>query len=192
MTHPLTPSQTAGPFLHIGLVWADGSDVVPRGTPGGILISGRVVDGAGEPVPDGMVETWQADPSGRFRHPDDPRGPVDGSPGPADGGFRGFGRCPTDAAGRYEIHTVKPGPLPTPDGRIEAPHLDVSVFARGLLDRLVTRIYFPDEPTNGTDPVLASITDPARRATLVASSTVDGFRFDIHLQGPDETIFFAV
>jgi protocatechuate 3,4-dioxygenase alpha subunit len=185
VTYALTPSQTVGPFLHIGLSWSDGPDVVPAGTPGAVTIAGRVLDGAGEPVPDGLVETWQADPDGRFAHPDDPRGKT------AEG-FRGFGRCATDADGWYAIRTLKPGPLPTPDGRTEAPHLDVSVFARGLLDRLVARIYFPDEPANEDDPVLASIGDPARRATLIAASTMDGYRFDIHLQGEHETVFFAL
>ncbi|MGH3744299.1 MAG: protocatechuate 3,4-dioxygenase subunit alpha, partial [Mycobacteriales bacterium] len=117
-----TPSQTIGPFLHMVLPWPDGPDVVPDGTPGAIRIVGRLTDGAGEPVPDGLIETWQADPAGRFAHPDDPRGP-------AEPGFRGFGRCPTDADGEFWFRTVKPGPLPAEDGRAEAPHLDVTVFA---------------------------------------------------------------
>jgi protocatechuate 3,4-dioxygenase alpha subunit len=186
MTEPgLTPSQTVGPFLHIGLPWDDGPDVVAGGTPGAVEIGGVVTDGAGVPVPDALVETWQADPDGRFAHPDDPRGP-------AGTGFRGFGRCPTDAEGRYRIRTLKPGPLPTPDGGTEAPHLDVSVFARGLLDRVVTRIYFPDEPAaNAADPVLTAL-DPDRRGTLIAGATEGGYRFDIRLQGADETVFFDV
>ena len=183
----LTPSQTVGPFLAIGLPWPDGPFVVPEGTPGAVEITGRVFDGAGDPVPDALVETWQADPDGRFAHPDDPRGAV--SPG-----FRGFGRCPTGPDGSYRILTVKPGALPCPDGGIEAPHLDVSVFARGLLDRVVTRAYFPDEArANAADPVLASIGDPARVATLVAEPVAAGrLRFDIHLQGDRETVFFDV
>ncbi len=185
MSLPLTPSQTVGPFLHLAMVSPDGRYVVPERTTGAVRISGRVFDGAGEPVPDAVVETWQADADGRFAHPDDPRGP-------AAAGFRGFGRCPTDTDGRYSIVTVKPGPLPTPDGGVEAPHLDVSVFARGLLDRLVTRIYFPDEPANETDPVLLSIPEPRLRDTLIAVSTVDGLQFDIHLQGEHETVFFRV
>jgi protocatechuate 3,4-dioxygenase alpha subunit len=185
---PLTPSQTVGPFLHIALPWPDGPDVVPEGTPGAIRIAGRIVDGAGEPVGDALVETWQADPEGRFVHPDDPRGD---SPARAEG-FRGFGRCPTDADGSYEIRTLLPGALPAPDGEQEAPHLDVSVFARGLLDRLVTRVYFPDEPANDGDPVLRAV--PAdRRATLVAEQVDDStYRFDIVLQGAGETVFFDV
>jgi protocatechuate 3,4-dioxygenase alpha subunit len=186
MSLPQTPSQTIGPFFAVGLIWADGPDVAAEGTPGAVRIFGRVLDGAGEPVPDALVETWQADPAGRFDHPDDPRGP-------AGSGFRGFGRCPTDAQGRWAVRTRKPGPLPTPDGGTEAPHLDVSVFARGLLNRLVTRVYFPDEPdANAADPLLASIPDPEVRARLVAAADGDGLRFDIHLQGDQETPFLAV
>jgi protocatechuate 3,4-dioxygenase alpha subunit len=189
VTPALSPSQTVGPFLALGLPWPDGSEVVPAGTPGAIRISGRVFDGAGVPVPDAIVETWQADPDGRFAHPDDPRGAV----APALAGFRGFGRSATDPDGRYEITTVKPGPLPAPDGGQEAPHLDVSVFARGLLDRVVTRIYFPDEAAaNAADPLLASL-PPGRAATLVAEEAgPDELRFDIRLQGDGETVFLAV
>jgi protocatechuate 3,4-dioxygenase alpha subunit len=191
----VTSSQTVGPFLAIGLPWPDGPYVVPVGTPGAITISGLVADGAGEPVPDALIETWQADPDGRFTHPDDPRG----APGPeqAGTGFRGFGRCPTDPAGRYRIVTLRPGPLPCPDGGIEAPHLDVSVFARGLLDRVVTRIYFADEAAaNAADPVLSTLDDPERAATLIAVAEPGGhpgeFSFDIRLQGGRETVFFDV
>src|SRR5581483_1937121 len=161
----ITPSQTVGPFLAIALPWPDGPDVVPADAPGAVRIRGRVLDGEGAGLPDALVETWQADVNGRFTHPDDPRGTSDPSPA----GFRGFGRCPTDDNGEWHVVTVKPGPLPTPDGVDEAPHLDVSVFARGLLDRVVTRIYFPDDQTaNATDPVLSSIASPRRRATLIA------------------------
>jgi protocatechuate 3,4-dioxygenase alpha subunit len=182
----VTPSQTVGPFLHIALQWEDGPYVVPAGTAGGRWLRGRVLDGAGDPVPDGLVETWQADPDGRFDHPDDPRGATVS----AIEGFRGFGRSTTDREGRFEIFTVKPGPLPAPDGGTEAPHLDVSVLARGLLHRVVTRIYFPDEPqANERDPVLASV-DPSRRPTLVATAGPDGLLHDIRLQGEHETVFF--
>ncbi len=189
MTVPrgLTPSQTIGPFLAIGLPWPDGPEVVPAGTEGAITISGRVLDGAGEPVPDALVETWQAAPDGSFAHPDDPRGA-----GPA--GFRAFGRSATDSAGRYHIITLRPGALPWPGGGTEAPHLDVSVFARGLLHRVVTRIYFADETeANAADPVLATV-DPARRGTLIAAlaGPAGQFRFDIRLQDPQETVFFDV
>jgi protocatechuate 3,4-dioxygenase alpha subunit len=163
VTLPQTPSQTIGPFFAVGLIWPDGPEVVGDGTPGAVRIGGQVLDGAGDPVPDALVETWQAD---------------------------GFGRCPTDAEGRWAIRTVKPGPLP--EGR-QAPHIDVSVFARGLLNRVVTRIYFPDEAdANAADPLLASIQGPAARARLVAVPDGDGLRFDIHLQGELETPFLAV
>ncbi len=138
-------------------------------------------------MPDGLIEVWQADPNGRFDHADDPRGPATYA------GFRGFGRCPTDAEGRFHFHTVKPGPLPAGDGATEAPHLDVSVFARGLLHRVVTRIYFPDEAeANAADPVLATL-DADERRRLTAGAENDGtLRFDIRLQGPDETPFFQL
>lgn len=164
MSAGVTPSQTVGPYLAIALPWADGPYVVPPETPGAILITGTVRDGVGEPIPDALVETWQADPDSRFNHPDDPRGAAE----PVVAAFRGFGRCPTDADGRYWIVTLRPGPLPAPDGGTQAPHIDVSVFARGLLNRVVTRIYLPDEDANAADPVLNSIADPARRATLIA------------------------
>jgi protocatechuate 3,4-dioxygenase alpha subunit len=192
VSQKVTPSQTVGPFLAIGLPWPDGPFVVPEGSPGAITITGRVFDGAGEPVPDALVETWQADPDGRFSHPDDPRG----APGGARPAFRGFGRCPTVADGSYRIVTLKPGSLPSPGGGTEAPHLDVSVFARGLLDRVVTRLYFPDEEqANAADPVLAAIGDTGREATLVARADpgkADRLRFDIYLQGEHETVFFDV
>jgi protocatechuate 3,4-dioxygenase alpha subunit len=189
VTLGLTPSQTIGPFLALGLPWPDGPDVVPPGTAGAIVITGRVLDGNGQPVPDALVETWQADPDGRFNHPDDPRGPA----APAVAGFRAFGRSATDQDGSYRIVTLRPGPLPGADGAPEAPHLDVSVFARGLLDRVVTRIYLPDnDEANAADPVL-TISDPARRATLVATPQPEGtFSFDIRLQGDNETVFFDV
>jgi protocatechuate 3,4-dioxygenase, alpha subunit len=186
VTLPVTPSQTIGPFFAVGLIWADGPEVVPEGTPGAVRIGGRVLDGAGEPVPDALVETWQADPQGCFAHPDDPRGPASGS-------FRGFGRCPTDAEGRWAIRTLKPGALPAPDGGTEAPHLDVSVFARGLLGRVVTRIYFPDEAeANAADPLLSSIPDSRVRERLVAVADGNGLGFDIWLQGERETPFLAI
>ena len=180
-----TPSQTVGPFLSLGLPWPDGPEVVARETPGAIRIHGHLIDGAGDPVPDGLIETWQAGPDGRFDHPDDPRGRV--------AGFRGFGRAATAEDGSWEVFTLKPGPVPGPGETLQAPHLAVSVFARGLLDRVVTRIYFADEPeANATDPLLSAIADPAARATLIAQPAVDGYRFDVYLQGPDETVFLAI
>jgi protocatechuate 3,4-dioxygenase alpha subunit len=188
-TPRLTPSQTVGPFLHIILPWPDGPDVVPPDAAGRIVISGRVLDGEGNGLADALVETWQADSDGRFAHPDDARGAQTS----AVAGFRGFGRAATDADGGYAISTVKPGTLPTGDGGVEAPHIDVSIFARGLLDRVVTRIYFADEPdANAADPVLLSLPDPSWRDTLVATAERGGYRFDIQLQGDHETIFFDV
>ncbi|MEV4536121.1 protocatechuate 3,4-dioxygenase subunit alpha [Asanoa sp. NPDC049518] len=179
-----TPSQTVGPFFALGLPWPDGPYAVAEDLPGAFWLRGVVLDGAGEPVPDALIEIWQADPAGRFDHPDDPRGAV------ATAGFRGFARCPTDTDGRYAIRTVKPGPVPGPDGILQAPHIDVSLLARGLLDRLVTRVYFPDEAANADDPVLARV-DPVRRSTLIAKETDDGYAFDITMQGDHETVFFA-
>ena len=180
----LTPSQTVGPFLSIALRWADGPDVVPERTPGSFWLRGRVLDGAGETVTDALVETWQADPDGRFDHPDDPRGAV--------AGWRGLGRSET-VDGEWAVRTVKPGRLPDGDGGLQAPHLDVSVFARGLLDRLVTRVYFTDEAAaNAEDAVLRSLPDDASRATLLAAPGADGYRFDVVLQGSDETVFFRL
>lgn len=177
-----TPSQTVGPYLSIALPWADGPDVVPEGAPGAVWIRGTVVDGNGEPVPDALIETWQADADGRFGHPDDPRGAVPG--------FRGFGRSPTDPEGRYAIRTVVPGVVPGVAGEDQAPHIDVSVLARGLLSRVVTRIYFADHAeANAADPVLVTVPE-ARRATLIAARTEDGYRFDVRLQGEGETVFF--
>jgi protocatechuate 3,4-dioxygenase, alpha subunit len=189
VTLPITPSQTIGPFLAIGLPWRDGPNVVPPGTPDAITITGRVFDGAGQPLPDAMVETWQADADGRFDHQGDPRGAMPSrTPG-----FRGFGRSATDADGQYQILTIKPGAVPGPRGDgLQAPHLDVSVFSRGLLDRVVTRIYFADEAeANAADPVLGSV--PAdRRDTLIAGGGDREYRFDIRLQGRAETVFFDV
>ncbi|MGH9065868.1 MAG: protocatechuate 3,4-dioxygenase subunit alpha [Acidimicrobiales bacterium] len=190
-TAQLTPSQTIGPFFVFALPWPDGPLVVAEGTRGAFRLAGRLLDGAGEPVADALVETWQADPEGRFPDGGSPPGgsPPGGSP---TGWFRGFGRCPTDAEGRFGFLTVKPGPIPGPDGT-QAPHVDVSVFARGLLRRLVTRVYFPDEAeANALDPVLSALPDAAARSTLVARPGDGGLVFDIHLQGDDETVFFAV
>ena len=175
----LTPSQTVGPFLALALRWEDGPYVVPEGTPGACWLRGRVLDGNGAVVTDALVETWQADVDGVYAHPEDER-----SVGlPVTPGFRGWGRSET-VTGQYAIHTVRPG------RREGAPHLLVSVFARGLLDRLVTRIYLPDTDL-GDDPVLDALS-PQRAATLLATGSDDGYRFDIRLRGEHETVFFAV
>ena len=179
MIFKTTPSQTVGPYFAIGLPWAEGPHAVDPATPGALTISGTIYDGAGVPIPDHLLETWQADPDGRFAHPDDPRGPVPG--------WRGFGRSPTDDDGRYRIRTVLPGALPG-----QAPHVDVSVFARGLLHRVVTRIYFPEHSqAHATDPVLVSVPE-GRHHTLVAVASDGGYLFDIRLQGAGETVFFDV
>lgn len=187
MIFPTTPSQTVGPFFAIGLPWESGPFAVPEATPGAVRITGAVYDGRGELVPDHLLEFWQADPSGAFAD-------LHGYGGPSQlAGFRGFARHGVeDGDGTFEIVTVKPGPVPGPGGTTQAPHIDVSVLARGMLQRCVTRIYFADEPNaNAVDPVLARVAPP-RRATLLAQPADGGYRFDIHLQGPDETVFFAV
>jgi protocatechuate 3,4-dioxygenase alpha subunit len=183
-----TPSQTVGPYLAIGLTWEDGPFVVPEGTPDAIWIRGRLTDGNGDAIPDGLIETWQADPNGRFDHPDDPRGAAK----PSVEGFRGFGRSMTGPDGEWGVLTFKPGRVPGVDGELQAPHIDVSVFARGMLQRVVTRIYFADEAeANAADEVLASV--PAeQRETLIATPTESGYQFDVRLQGEKETAFFAL
>ena len=160
-----TPSQTVGPFFSFGLCERPCSDVVAGGS---VRLRGRVLDGAGDPVPDAMVETWQADAAGVYR-PD-----------------FGWGRCGTDAGGRFSFTTSRPGPV---EG--QAPHLVVLVFARGLLKPLLTRMYFPDEPANAADPVLAAL-DEEERSTLVAEPDGEALRFDIRLQGERQTSFFAL
>lgn len=182
----LTPSQTVGPYLAIGLTWTDGIYAAGPGTPGACWLRGRLLDGAGDPIPDGLIESWQADPNGVFDSPEDPRGAQ------AYPGFRGYARSATDADGSFEIFTLKPGRVPDGDGGWQAPHIDLSVFARGMLDRVITRAYFADEgAANETDAVLAAV--PAdRRGTLIARPAVDGYRLDIHVQGEFETVFFSL
>jgi protocatechuate 3,4-dioxygenase, alpha subunit len=188
-----TPSATVGPYLAIGLTWDDGPYAVAEGTEGAVWLRGRVFDGNGDLVPDAMIETWQADPDGRFDHPDAPAGERRFP------GFRGFARSHTvQPAGEYGVLTLKPGRVDDGTGGLQAPHVDVSVFARGLLDRVVTRIYFADEAAaNAEDDVLRSLPDEESRQTLLAQPTADGYRLDIHLQdcaakGMRETVFFAV
>ena len=171
-----TPSQTVGPFFAIELPYAEGPYVVPDGTGGAIWLRGRVFDGAGDPIPDALVETWQAAPDGSF-----------------DREFRGFGRSGTDEEGGWAILTLKPGAVPAPDGGAQAPHVALTIFARGLLQHVFTRLYFDDEAdANAADAVLSSLPDDAARSTLIAGRVDGGYRLDIHLQGPDETVFFAV
>jgi protocatechuate 3,4-dioxygenase alpha subunit len=185
-----TASQTVGPYLHIGLTALNCADLTadaPELAGERIVIEGRVTDGNGAPVPDGMVEIWQANPAGRYRHPDDSREL------PLIPGFTGFGRVPTGEDGSFRFITVKPGVVPGEDGKPQAPHIMVSVFMRGLVKHVATRLYFPDEAAaNAADSVLALV--PAeRRGTLIATAQGQGtLRWDVVLQGPDETVFFDI
>ena len=184
----LTPSQTVGPYLSIGLLRGlVPTELVDVRDPRSIRIHGRLLDGAGDGIPDGMIEIWQANAAGRYRHA------ADGREGLAlEDGFLGFGRSGTEQDGRFSFVTLKPGPVPWPGGELQAPHIAVGVFARGLLKRAVTRLYFPDEvEANGLDPVLSRLA-PRRRATLIAVPDEGCLRFDICLQGPAQTTFFAV
>lgn len=187
MIFPTTPSQTVGPFFAIGLPWAAGPHVVAPGSPGAISLTGTVRDGAGSLIPDHLIEIWQADPQGRFAD-------MYGYGGASRAeGFRGWGRCGHEAGdGSYALVTVKPGPVAGPDGTVQAPHIAVGLFARGMTQRLVTRVYFADEAeANAADPVLARVV-PERRETLLAVPVIGGYRWDIRVQGPDETVFFDV
>jgi protocatechuate 3,4-dioxygenase alpha subunit len=182
----ITPWQTVGPYFHYALPYDSGPQVAGSSRAGAFTLHGYVYDAEGTPIPDSLVEIWQADESGRF---------VD-EPGifeaPAPDGFRGFGRCDTDADGHYAFTTVKPAGVPTEDGAEQAPHIAMSVFARGMLRRVVTRVYFDDEATaNASDPLLSSV-EASRSATLVAVSEDGGYRFDVRLQGADETVFLDV
>ena len=191
MTDPAlvpAPSQTSGPFLSIGLLRDHvGPSVLSEDDPRAIRIRGRLLDGNGDPVPDGLIEIWQANAAGRYAHEEDTRTDI-----PLEDGFRGFGRSGTVDDGWFEFVTVKPGRVATPDGGLQAPHLVVLVFARGLLKQLVTRLYFPDESeANAADPILSEL-DETERATLIARTEEGSLRFDIRLQGEGETTFFAV
>jgi protocatechuate 3,4-dioxygenase, alpha subunit len=190
----ITPSATVGPFFKYGLT-SDGAypfnDAFPRSTvtpdAGGerIVITGRILDGDGAGVPDAMIEIWQADGTGRYMHP------LQGNA--ANSKFRGFARADTDKEGGYRFQTIKPGTVAGLKGAQQAPHIMVALFARGMLRHLYTRIYFADETTaNAADGVLALV-PAARRNTLLATRGADGaYRFDIRIQGGDETVFFAV
>ena len=182
-----TPSQTVGPFFKPALIRSGQESLVTDKTRGErIVIEGRVFDGDGLAVNDAMIELWQANADGRYDHPDDSREKL------LDPDFHGFGRVATDERGCFRFCTIKPGSVPGRSDALQAPHIDVSIFARGLLKRLVTRIYFPGEPLNDTDGVLNNVT-PARRSTLVARIERPGvLRFDIVLQGEHETVFFDV
>jgi protocatechuate 3,4-dioxygenase, alpha subunit len=168
-----TPSQTVGPFFSFGLLAVDDSQLVQPGASGAVALSGRVLDGEGDPVPDAMVEIWLADEHGRYRSD------------------FGWGRCGTDADGRYSFTIRKPGRVPEDDGGLQAPHLSMLVFARGLLKPVHTRVYFPGEPGNAEDRVLAALADDDR-ATLIARTGDAGLELDVRLQGDGQTTFFTV
>ncbi len=196
-----TTSQTVGPFFSIGLDSLRREELAPAGAVGDrVSVSGRVLDGDGRGVPDAVLEIWQANAHGKYDHPEDAR------PLPLDPAFEGFGRIPADAEGRFTFTTIRPGPVPGPHGRSQAPHLAVSVFARGLMKRLVTRMYFPDQPSNAEDFALGLV-PPDRRSTLVASrcgrpgtpglepggggnGRLTPLEWSVRLQGPGETVFF--
>lgn len=192
----ITPSQTVGPYFHYGLTPHDyalsevfGNNLVtPDASGERIRIEGRVIDGDGQGINDSMVEIWQADSAGRYDHPADRRALPNAS-------FKGFGRCDTDKNGGYHFDTVKPGAVPGPNGAAQAPHIAVTVFSRGMLRHVYTRIYFSDEAKNDTDPIL-SLVPAERRATLIAERADRNgqavYTLDIRLQGDGETVFFDI
>ncbi|MBV8778324.1 MAG: protocatechuate 3,4-dioxygenase subunit alpha [Alphaproteobacteria bacterium] len=181
-----TPGQTVGPFFALGLdrpEWADMTRHNPQG--GRLTIEGRVVDGDGAAVPDALIELWQANAAGRYDHLADEQADKKIDPN-----FHGYGRVATDAEGRFRIRTIKPGPVPGRGNALQAPHINVAFFARGLLRQLHTRIYFSDEPANASDPLLSSIDEESVRRTLIARRGEGGvYRFDFVLQGENETTF---
>jgi protocatechuate 3,4-dioxygenase alpha subunit len=180
-----TGNQTVGPYLHIGLTWLNTSNIAGKSVAGErVSVQGRLLDGDGKPVSDGLIEIWQANSHGKYPHPEDTQKK------PLEKGFRGFGRIPTDAKGGFRFTTVKPGRVPGPGSKLQAPHLVVSVFMRGLLKHLATRMYFPDEPANREDALL-KLVPTERRATLVARRKGRGvLEWNIVLQGKGETVFF--
>ena len=198
MTLHATTWQTVGPFFKIGLAWLYREDLAGPGVSGEhIEISGRVLDGDGNPVPDAVLELWQANSHGKYAHPEDEQRK------PLEPGFSGFGRIATDEQGRFRFTTVKPGQVPAPPSSgkseaasapLQAPHMNVSICTRGLLRRLVTRIYFPDDAANATDFALLQV-DPPRRSTLIAkrcAGDASRLEWDIVLRGPAETVFFDI
>lgn len=207
-----TPSQTIGPFFHYGLPWKGGADLIeasdlgarleliperhyvlneskahPRPLGEVIAIRGRVLDGEGQPVPDALIEIWQANAAGRYAALTDHRAEVTLDPN-----FIGFGRSSTDASGVYFFNTIRPGRVPGPGNTLQAPHIAMSILGRGLLKRLITRLYFADGTGNDIDPVLSEVPAP-RRNTLIAVTDGPGrWKFDIILQGANETVFFEL
>ena len=187
MSLQATTSQTVGPYFRIGLQRLFVDNLAGPSVSGErIEIEGRVLDADGQGVPDALLELWQANAHGKYAHPDDTQEKT------VEPGFRGYGRIPTAEDGSFRFTTIKPGRVPGPNGKLQAPHIVVSVFMRGLLRRLITRIYFPDDPANAVDFAL-SLVEPDRRGTLVArkSGKRDGLlAWNVVLQGPQETVFF--
>jgi protocatechuate 3,4-dioxygenase, alpha subunit len=187
MTLQATTSQTVGPFFAIGLAWRLVDDLAGPGVTGQrVEIAGRILDGDGQGVPDGMIEIWQANAHGKYAHPEDKQDK------PVERGFQGYGRIPTGEEGSFRFKTIQPGRVPGPDGKLQAPHIVVSVFTRGLLRRLVTRIYFPDDTANSEDYAL-NLVEPSRRHTLIAKKAAQReglLEWNVVLQGANETVFF--
>jgi len=187
MSLQATTSQTVGPFFSIGLTRLKQDNLAGPDVSGERLtIEGRVLDGDGKPVPDALIELWQANARGKYAHPEDTQDK------PLEPGFTGYGRIPTDDDGKFRFTTIKPGQVPGPDGKPQAPHIAVSFLARGLLRRLVTRIYFPDETANASDFAL-NLVEPARRGTLIPkkiSGQAGTLEWNVIFQGLDETVFF--
>ena len=181
----LTAAQTVGPFVSIGFEKSAVRDIAPAGVAGErVTITGRILDGDGQPVTDAVIETWQANSYGKYAHPDDAQEKL------LEDNFIGFGRVLTDTQGGFRLTTIKPGTVAGPGGQEQAPHITVVIFMRGLLKQLMTRIYFPDDAANATDPVL-SLVPEARRATLIAAKSADGtLQWNVYLQRPHETVFF--
>jgi protocatechuate 3,4-dioxygenase alpha subunit len=178
-------SQTIGPYLRIGMEWMVIEELAPPGVPGErVSIEGRVLDGDGRAVNDAAVEIWQANASGKYASREDAQDKR------VDAGFRGFGRSLTDESGKFSFRTIRPGRVPAPGGKLQAPHLVATIFMRGLLKQLLTRMYFPGDPANSEDPILA-VVPSERRGTLIArqqAGTV--LEWNVVLQGANETVFF--
>ncbi len=201
----ITPSQTVGPFFAYGLApkgrchwdpngsysWKEtvGDNLVtPDASGTKIRIEGRIIDGDGKPINDAMLEIWQADAQGRYAHPRDDRARPNAK-------FKGFGRSATDKDGVYSFDTIKPGPVPGPNGKAQAPHIVFCIFSRGMLRQIYTRLYFSDEAANAGDAIL-NLVPADRRGTLIAHKEAGSgsplYRFDIRVQGDNETVFFDI
>jgi protocatechuate 3,4-dioxygenase, alpha subunit len=189
MSLQTTTSQTVGPYFTMGMSWLIRDNLVGEGVSGDhFTIQGRVFDGDGVPVPDAILEIWQANAHGKYDHPEDTQRKL------LEPGFKGYGRVLVSHEGMFRFVTIKPGSVPGPKDKEQAPHLAISIFMRGLLKRLVTRMYFPDDARNADDPIL-SLVEPERRSTLIARKTAVSpgtLEWNVLLQGPDETVFFDV